>query len=111
MPRGAILQNYVCISNIFVYYDNHWRTNKWEERNIKLPSQYPRLIVKQINNLSKVIIMTLHKEVKFVSPEYKYFISEVNHFLCLKNSPKDIGDLSLGKNSSNILHNGPWIWQ
>lgn len=65
------------------------------------------LVVKQINDLSKVIIMTLHKEVKFVSLEYKYFISEVNHFLSLKNSPKDIGDLSLGKNSSIILHNGP----
>ena len=80
---------------------------KWEERNIKLPSQYPSLVVKQINDLSKLIMRTLHKQVKFVCPEYKYFISEVNHFLCLKNSPKDIGDLSLGKNISIILHNGP----
>ena len=67
-------------------------------------------VVKQINDLSKVIMMTLHKQVKFVCPEYKYFISEVNHFLCLKNSPKDIGDLSLGKNIPILLHNGPWIW-
>ena len=80
---------------------------KWEERNIKLPSQYPSLVVKQINDLSKVIMMTLHKQVKFVCPEYKFFISEVNHFLCLKNSPKDIGDLSLGKNIPILLHNGP----
>ena len=73
----------------------------------QLPSQYPSLVVKQINDLSKVIMMTLHKQVKFVCPEYKYFISEVNHFLCLKNSPKDIGDLSLGKNIPILLHNGP----
>lgn len=107
MPRGAILQNYVCISNIYcipLFIEE--QIKKWEERNIKLPSQYPSLVVKQINDLSKVIMMTLHKQVKFCA-QNKYFISEVNHFLCLKNSPKDIGDLSLGKNISIILHNGP----
>lgn len=70
MPRGAILQNYVCISNIYcipLFIEE--QIKKWEERNIKLPSQYPSLVVKQINDLSKVIMMTLHKQVKFVCPE------------------------------------------
>ena len=83
---------------------------KIEKWNIKLPSQYSSLIIKQINDLSEVTMVTLHR--LNLCAQNTNISSQINYFLCLKNSPlsnekKDNGELCLGKSIYIISYNGP----
>lgn len=44
-------------------------------------SQHFSLIVKQIDDPSEITIVISFRENKFVCPKYKYFISEIKHYI------------------------------